>query len=141
VASTKTLESQKDLPLSVELVDLLAGWKQQTQFGEPADWVFASPIQVGKLPWSYPNVWRVFKLAAIEAGTGHISPHVLRHTYRAWLADSGVPLELQRRLMRHSSISMTMQYGELETISAMQETNEKIAGMALSGSRSGLQER
>jgi integrase len=141
VDDTKTPESQKNIPISAELVEMLAGWKQTTQFGEPVDWVFASPVQLGALPWSYPNVWRVFKQAAALAGTGHISPHVLRHTYRAWLADLGTPLELQRKLMRHTSITMTLQYGDREAISAMKETNSKIAGLALNGSRTGSQEQ
>jgi integrase len=141
VDDTKTPESQKNIPISAELVEMLTGWKQTTQFGEPADWKFASPVQLGALPWSYPNVWRVFKPAVAQGGTGHISPHVLRHTYRAWLTDLGTPLELQRKLMRHTSITMTIQYGDAREMSAMKETNSKIAGIALNGSLSGSQEK
>ena len=70
VDDTKTPESQKNIPMSAELVEMLARWKQTSQFGEPTDWVFASPVQLGTLPWSYPNVWRVFKQAATHAETG-----------------------------------------------------------------------
>jgi len=138
VAGTKTPESQKDLPLSTELVEMLARWKQGTQFGEPADWIFASPVRRGTLPWSYPRVLKVFTKAAAVAQVGHIRPHVLRHTYRAWLSDSGAPLELQRKLMRHTSITMTMQYGDHETDRELADLNARVARTA-SGSRSGWQ--
>ena len=36
---------------------------------------------------------------------------------------------------------MTLQYGDREAISAMKETNSKIAGLALNGSRTGSQEQ
>src|SRR3977135_2735436 len=34
--------------------------------------------------------------------------HSLRHSYRAWLDETGDPLGVQQRLMRHANISTTM---------------------------------
>ena len=39
-----------------ELLDVLKAWKQTTEFGGQDDWVFASPAQVGRLPWSADSV-------------------------------------------------------------------------------------
>jgi len=40
----------------------------------------ASPVQLGRLPWSYPRVWRVFSKAARDAGIGSLGTHTMRHS-------------------------------------------------------------
>jgi len=37
---------------------VLKAWRQETQFADDGDWLFASPLKLGRLPWSYPWVWR-----------------------------------------------------------------------------------
>jgi site-specific recombinase XerD len=39
---------------------------------------------------------------------GSIGWHTLRHSYRAWLDETGAPLGVQQKLMRHANISTTM---------------------------------
>ena len=39
---------------------------------------------------------------------GTIGWHSLRHSYRAWLDETGAPLGVQQKLMRHANISTTM---------------------------------
>jgi len=34
--------------------------------------------------------------------------HAFRHTYRSWLDDTGAPVGVQQKLMRHSQVSTTM---------------------------------
>lgn len=46
------------------LVNQLQAWKQFSQFASPSDWLFASPVQLGRLPWSYDQIWRVYQKAA-----------------------------------------------------------------------------
>jgi hypothetical protein len=41
--------------------------------------MFASPVQLGRLPWSYDQVWRVYQKAAGSAGIGKVGTHSLRH--------------------------------------------------------------
>lgn len=48
----------------------------------------ASPVQLGRLPWSYDQVWRVYQKAA---GIGGLGTHS-RHTYRSWLDAVGTPV-------------------------------------------------
>jgi integrase len=53
VDDVKTAESRKRLTIDRELLAALKTWKQATQFPAERDWVFASPAQLGRLPWSY----------------------------------------------------------------------------------------
>ena len=55
----KTNLSRRQMSIDRELLAVLKRWKQTTQFGKPTEWLFASPVQLGALPWSYPWVWRV----------------------------------------------------------------------------------
>jgi len=36
------------------MLAVLKAWKQTTQFSGEVDWVFASPVKLGRLPVSYP---------------------------------------------------------------------------------------
>src|SRR6516162_549038 len=56
VDDVKTDDSRKMLTISDDLLGVLRGWKQATQFSGPEDWVFASPVQLGRLPFSYSGV-------------------------------------------------------------------------------------
>src|ERR1700688_901018 len=90
--------------------------KQSTEFSQQEDWIFASPAQLGRLPWSYPAVWGVFHKAGIDAGIGSVGTHTMRHSYRAWLDAVGTPIAVQQKLMRHTDIRTTMNtYGDVVT--------------------------
>lgn len=135
VDDVKTAESRKQLAIDVDLLGVLKEWKQETQFGAAEDWVFASPIQIGRLPWSYDQIWRVYQKAAKAAGIGGLGTHSLRHTYRSWLDSVGTPLGVQQKLMRHADIRTTMNvYGEAAT-DEMTEAHSKVVGLALNGAQ------
>ena len=38
------------------MIEALRAWKQTTQFSAQEDWIFASPAQIGRLPWSADSV-------------------------------------------------------------------------------------
>jgi integrase len=120
-------------PIAAELLAALKTWKQATQFPTPDDWMFASPFKLGRLPWSYDQVWRVYQKAAKAAGIGGLGTHSLRHTFRTWLGSVGTPLGVQQRLMRHADIRTTMNtYGTVFTPD-MTEAHNKIVGLTLNG--------
>jgi hypothetical protein len=76
--------------------------------------LFASPVQLGRLPWSRDQVWRAYQKAGIKAGIGGLGTHSLRHTFRAWLDSVGTSVAVQQKLMRHASIVTTMDhYGDV----------------------------
>jgi integrase len=111
--------------IDTEVLGVLKSWKQQSQFSAPEDWMFASPVQIGRLPFSYAGVWRAFLRAAAKAGIPHISSHSFRHTFRSWLDVVGTPLGVQKRLMRHTDIRTTMRYGT-SAEGDMRQAQEKI---------------
>ena len=80
VDDVKTAESRKKLVIDCDLLTALQTWKQSTQFSDSEDWVFASPVHYGRLPWSYHQVWRVYQKAANAACIGSLGTHSLRHT-------------------------------------------------------------
>jgi integrase len=57
--------------------------------------------------------------------------HTLRHTYRSWLDDTGAPMGVQQKLMRHAQISTTMNVYGNALMTAKREANSKVVRMAL----------
>ncbi|HVN92364.1 MAG TPA: tyrosine-type recombinase/integrase, partial [Terracidiphilus sp.] len=67
----------------------------------------------------------------LKLGLGRIGFHTFRHTYRAWLDETGAPMGVQQKLMRHAHISTTMdQYGNASAI-AKRKANRPIVQRVL----------
>jgi integrase len=133
VDDVKTAYSKRAISIDKDVLSVLKTWKQTTQFSAQEDWMFASPVQLGALPWSYPWVWRVFQKAATDAGIGKLGTHTMRHSYRSWLDAVGTTIAVQQKLMRHSDVRTTMNtYGDVVT-DEMAQANSKVAGLALNG--------
>jgi integrase len=139
VDDCKTVGSEQSLFISPEMLDVLKNWRQRSRFASESDWVFASPAQLGRLPWSADSVNDAYKKAASAGGIAHVSTHSMRHTFRSWLDAVGSSLTTQQKLMRHSDIRTTMNvYGMIVT-DAMEQASTKVCGLALNGSRNGSQ--
>jgi integrase len=137
VDDVKTTESRKQMTIDGSLLERLKVWKQTTQFSGANDWIFASPVQLGRLPWSYDQMWRVYQKAAKAANLGRLGTHTLRHTFRTWLDSVGTPVGVQQRLMRHADIRTTMNvYGDAVT-QDMAEAHGKVVDLALNGRGNG----
>jgi integrase len=108
VDATKTRGSQKTMSIARELLEHLRLWKRRSQFRADTDWIFASPVKIGRLPYSYNGVLLTLQRAADAAGIGKLATHAFRHSFRTWLNQTGAPIATQQKLMRHSSIAMTM---------------------------------
>ncbi len=133
VDDVKSPESRKQLVIAGELLTALRSWKQAAQFTAPEDWVFASPVHIGRLPWSYDHVRRAYQRAAKVAGLGSLGTHSMRHTLRTWLDSVGTPVGTQQRLMRHANVSTTMDIYGTALVTDMAEAHGKIVGLALNG--------
>src|ERR1700676_3666520 len=130
----KTETSHKAITVTQTMIEALKQWKQTTQFSAQEDWIFASPAQLGRFPWSADSVNDAYKKAASAAGIAHVSTHSMRHTYRSWLDAVGTPIAVQQKLMRHADIRTTMNvYGDIVT-DEMSVAGGKVAGLALNGS-------
>jgi integrase len=133
VGDTKTAYSERPLTIAPEMMTILKEWKQETQFSGAEDWVFASPAQLGRLPWSADSVNDAYGKAATAAGIEHVSSHSMRHSYRSWLDAVGTPVAVQQKLMRHADIRTTMNiYGDVVT-DEMAQAASKVAVLALNG--------
>ena len=129
--TVKTEESRKSMNLDSRLLSVLSAWRQRSEFHGSEDWIFPSPVKLGRLPYSYTGYWRALQDGAIAAGLGRLGTHAFRHTYRSWLDAVGTALTVQQKLMRHSDIQTTLNiYGDVVT-SEMQEAGAKVAGLAL----------
>ena len=58
VDDVKTEGSARTFDLTSELLERLKSWKQRSDFSGAEDWIFASPVKLGRLPYSYTGVWR-----------------------------------------------------------------------------------
>jgi len=94
------------LPLAPELVSALANWLAQASYRTQADFVFPSarggPRDADKLREN------VLQAAADRAGLGKIGWHSLRHSYATALDRAEARMKVAQELMRHSSITTTM---------------------------------
>ncbi|MGD0443164.1 MAG: site-specific integrase [Edaphobacter sp.] len=106
----KTLASRRPIPMSSELASALANWRKHTSFPSPKDWIFASPLAAGKLPYWPDAVLKRHVLPAAErAGVvKHISWHSFRRTLATLLQSSGASVKTTQELLRHSSPVMTL---------------------------------
>jgi integrase len=129
--SVKTEESRKTMTVDPRLLTVLFSWRQQSEFRAAGDWIFPSPVKLGRLPYSYTGYWRALQDGASAAGLGRLATHSFRHTYRSWLDAVGAAITMQQRLMRHSDIQTTLNiYGDVVT-GEMQEASSKVASLAL----------
>jgi integrase len=126
----KTVHSSKPLALDARILDVLKHHKQNSIFTEPGDWVFASPDRCGRLPRSYTSFWEKLGRACQDLGIRHVSPHSLRHSYRAWLDELGTPITVQQRAMRHGDIRVTLNYGD-PVSEGLREASAKVAARAI----------
>jgi integrase len=130
VDDVKTEGSAKTFTLAGELLDRLKSWKQLAEFSGAEDWIFASPVKIGRLPYSYTGVWRELVRAAGVARIGHLGTHAFRHTYRSWLDAVGTSVAVQQKLMRHADIRTTFNiYGDVVT-DEMTTASSKVAQLA-----------
>jgi integrase len=131
VDDVKTRYSAKPLPIDPDLAEILLAWRRQSQFVADSDWVWASPAMAGEKPYFYTTLLKVVQDAATKAGLDGVGWHTFRHSYRSWLDETGAPIGVQQKLMRHSDIRTTMNiYGDAipET---MREVHGKVVKMAL----------
>jgi integrase len=106
VGPAKTPDSEAALPLAPELVSALGSWLAQAKYCCEADFVFPSarggPRDADKLRE------KILQPAAVRAGLGKIGWHSLPHSFATALDVAGARMKVAQELMRHSSITTTM---------------------------------
>ena len=141
VDDVKTEGSAKAFNLAPELLERLTSTKRRAVFSEPEDWIFASPIRLGRLPYSYTGVCRELERAAEAAKIGHLGTHTFRHTYRSWLDAVGTTVAVQQKMMRHTDIRTTMNiYGDVVT-DEMNTAGIKVSELAFQSNGAQVERR
>jgi integrase len=106
IGPAKTPYSEAKLPLAPEVVSALSKWFGQAEYRAGTDFVFASarggPRDAAKLREN------VLQPAADRAELGKIGWHSLRHSFATALDVAGARMKVAQELMRHSSITTTM---------------------------------
>ena len=64
VGDVKTEGSARTFNLAGELLERLKSWKQSSHFSGAEDWIFASPLKLGRLPYSYTGTWQELERAS-----------------------------------------------------------------------------
>ncbi len=120
----KTEYSQDEVPLERGFILELKKW-QAVCVETEGHWLFPSPV-TGR-PYHADSVRTDYLVpAGLELGLGRIGFHTFRHSYRAWLDETGAPVGVQQKLMRHAHISTTMdQYGNA-SIEAKRKANRPV---------------
>jgi integrase len=128
VEATKTEASEDELPLHPDLVSVLRQWRE----AEPPvkGWLFGN-IDTGKPYHADTMRQRHLNHAAATIGLPKLGWHAFRHTYRARLAELGLPLEVQQKLMRHASIDMTTKYGRNSMLKVTRPANAQVVEMVM----------
>jgi integrase len=119
------------MSIDAEMLTVLKVWRQTTEFASGNDWIFANPVQLGRLPVSYPWVWQMFQKAGVKAGIGRLGTHALRDNYRSWLDAVGTQIAVQQKLMRHADIRTTLNIcGDVVT-NDMAHAHSKVVRLAM----------
>jgi integrase len=127
----KTLASRRPIPMSSELALALENWRKDSEYSKPADWVFASPFALGKLPyWPDAVLKRHILPAAHRAGiTKRIGWHSFRRTLATLLQSSGASVKTTQELLRHASPGITMGIYAKAVTADKRQAQETIAAL------------
>ena len=108
--SPKTLASCRPIPMSADLAAALQGWRNTSRYQGPSDWVFASPLAMGRKPyWPDAALKRHLLPAAERAGISKpLGWHCFRRTLATLLQSSGATMKTTQELLRHANPTITM---------------------------------
>jgi integrase len=130
----KTEYSQDEVPLEGGFILELKKWQALCLESE-GGWPFPSAV-TGR-PYHADSIRADHLIpTGLQLGLGRIGFHTFRHTYRAWLDETGAPVGVQQKLMRHAHISTTMDhYGNASTL-AKRKANRPLVQRLLRRSAS-----
>ena len=120
----KTECSQDEVPIERGFILEFKKW-QALCLDSEGHWLFPSPV-TGR-PYHADSIRTDYLVpTGLKLGLGRIGFHTFRHTYRAWLDETGAPVGVQQKLMRHAHVSTTMdQYGNASAL-AKRKANRPI---------------
>ena len=126
IGKVKTEASNDDIPLDPAFAQILLDWKGDRLEGL----VFPSHV-TGGCYYAGMIQQQVLKPAGEKVGVQGIGWHVFRHTYRSLLDETGAPIGVQQKLMRHSNVATTMNVYGNASLRAKQRANSKVVQMVM----------
>lgn len=127
IGRVKTEASQDEIPLDGSLVETLLEWQKKTS---DTGLVFPSPTTGGCFHAGVIQRKRL-KPAGALIGLPGIGWHTARHTYRSLLDETGAPVGVQQKLMRHANVSTTMNVYGKAALKAKAQANSKVVEMVM----------
>ena len=126
IGKVKTEASNDYIPLDPAFAQTLLALKGDKSEGL----VFPSHITGGCY---YAGViqQQILTPAAQKVGLSEIGWHTFRHTYRSLLDETGAPIGVQQKLMRHSNVATTMNVYGNATLRSKQQANSKVVQMVI----------
>ena len=103
--------------------------------------MFANPVT--RKPYHQEEIQnRYIRKAAEAAGIeGKVGWHTFRHSYRSWLDQVGASVAVQKELMRHASITTTMNLYGAVVSEHKREANSNVVHMIVPLQKSDLDQR
>ena len=126
IGKVKTEASHDDIPLDPLFAHLLLDWKGDQKTGL----VFPSQV-TGQSYYSGIIQRQILKPKREEVGIFGLGWHTFRHTYRSLLDETGAPVGVQQKLMRHSNVATTMNVYGNSTLRVKQGANSKVVQMLI----------
>jgi integrase len=126
IGKVKTEASNDEIPLDPAFADVLLKLKGDRSEGL----VFPSPVTGGCF---YAGIIQrqILKPKGEGIGITGLGWHSLRHTYRSLLDETGAPIGVQQKLMRHSNVATTMNVYGSASLKAKQQANSKVVQMVM----------
>jgi integrase len=126
IGRVKTEASHDEVPLDPAFAEVLLKWKGDRTEGL----VFPSPVTGGCFHAGILQR-KILRPTGERIGVSRLGFHTFRHAYRSLLDETGAPIGVQQKLMRHSNISTTMDIYGSSTLRAKQQANSKVVEMVM----------
>lgn len=126
IGRVKTEASHDYVPLDSAFAAVLKDWKGSRTSGL----VFPSHV-TGRCYHAGMIQRQILRPKGAEIGIAGIGWHTFRHTYRSLLDETGAPVGVQQKLMRHSNVATTMNVYGSSTLKAKQQANSKVVQMVM----------
>jgi integrase/recombinase XerD len=116
---------QRRIPLGQSAINYLRNYfavRQRLMKAKRSDTLFIEP---GAKPVTRQKFWKIIKRYGELAALGHVTPHMLRHTFATSLLENGADLRSVQMMLGHSDISTTQIYTHV-TSDHLQSTYRKF---------------
>ncbi len=126
IGRVKTEASHDAVPIDPAFADVLLKWRGSQTSGL----VFQSSVTGGCF-YAGMIQRQILRPKGEKVGIPRLGWHSFRHTYRSLLDETGAPVGVQQKLMRHANISTTMNVYGSSTRKAKRRANSKVVKIVM----------